>query len=78
MRINDILNINYEFGQRVCYLRKLNKISQEELAFRCDINKNYLSDVERGTRNPTLKVVNKIAKGLGITLEELFKGLGEK
>ncbi len=70
------IDINYEFGKRIQYLRKKKGWSQEEFAFECDINKNYLSDVERGRRNPTLKVLEKIAKGLGITLEELFKGLG--
>ena len=40
MKITDI-NINYEFGRRVNYLRKLQKITIEELAFRCNLNKNY-------------------------------------
>lgn len=76
MEIRDF-DINFEFGKRIQYLRKIRKISQEELAFRCDINKNYLSDLERGERNPTLKVIEKISIGLGISLEELFKGLGD-
>lgn len=75
MGIN-IFDVNYQLGKRIYFLRMERKISQEELAFRSDINKNYLSDVERGTRNPTLKVVAKIAKGLNITIEELFKGIG--
>lgn len=70
------LDINHEFGKRIQFLRKKKGWSQEQFAFECDINKNYLSDVERGRRNPTLKVLEKIANGLGITLEELFKGLG--
>ena len=41
MKITDI-NINYEFGRRVNYLRKLQKITIEELAFICNLNKNYL------------------------------------
>ena len=72
MKINEIIDINYEFGKRVKYLRNKLNISQEELAFRCNINKNYLSDVERGERNPTLKVIQKIANGLNI---ELFLGI---
>lgn len=75
MAIN-IFDVNYQLGKRIYFLRMERKISQEELAFRSNINKNYLSDVERGTRNPTLKVVAKIAKGLNITIEELFKGIG--
>ncbi|MCI6789311.1 MAG: helix-turn-helix transcriptional regulator [Mollicutes bacterium] len=77
MKITDI-NINYEFGRRVNYLRKLQKITIEELAFRCNLNKNYLGDIERGKRNPTLEVIDKISKGLNISLEKLFSGIGIK
>lgn len=45
------------------------------LALECDITKNYLSDLERGERNPSVMVLNKIAKGLKVTLEELMKGV---
>ncbi len=72
----DKLNINVEMGKRIEYLRKQKKFTQEELAFRSNINKNYLCDIEKGRRNPTLIILNKIANGLEITLEELFKGVG--
>ena len=77
MKITDI-NINYEFGRRVNYLRKLQKITIEELAFRRSLNKKYLGDIERGKRNPTLEVIDKISKGLNISLEKLFSGIGIK
>jgi len=72
----DKLNINIEMGKRIEYLRKQKKFTQEELAFRSNINKNYLCDIEKGRRNPTLIILSKIANGLEITLEELFKGVG--
>lgn len=72
----DKLNINVEMGKRIEYLRKQKKFTQEELAFRSNINKNYLCDIEKGRRNPTLIILKKIANGLEITLEELFKGVG--
>lgn len=56
-------NINIKFGRRVKELRLIQNISQEELAFRCQLSKNYVSDVERGTRNVTLKVVENLHKG---------------
>lgn len=73
---NDEISIQVEFGKRIRYLREKKRISQEELAFRCNLNKNYISDIERGTRNPTLKVIEKLAEGLEIKLTELFFGLG--
>ena len=37
-----------------------------------DLNKNYLSDVERGRRNLSLKAIEKIAKGLNVPIDALF------
>ena len=67
--MNDIL---IKFGKRVRSLRILACLSIEELAFRADINKNYLSDVERGTRKLSLKAIEKIAKGLNVPIDALF------
>lgn len=69
------MDINRQLGMRIKYLRSLKKWSQEDLALEAGINKNYLSDLERGSRNPTVKILDKIARTLGITLEELFKGI---
>ena len=68
----DMENINIKFGRRVKELRLIQNISQEELAFRCQLSKNYVSDVERGTRNVTLKVVEKFAQGLKVPVHILF------
>ena len=75
-KINNDIDANYELGKRIQYLRSNRKMSQEDLALECEINKNYLSDLERGCRNPTVKVLARIARGLGISLSELFKGVG--
>ena len=75
-KINNDIDANYELGKRIQYLRSNRKMSQEDLALECEINKNYLSDLERGCRNPTVKVLAKVARGLGISLSELFKGVG--
>ena len=64
--------IEQKFGMRIRELREMENISQEELAFRCDISKNYLSDIERGTRNVSLQVIEKIAEGFNISESELF------
>ena len=69
------MKIEEQLGMRIKYLRKRKGLSQEDLALEADINKNYLSDLERGTRNPTLKVLEKISIALGITISELTKGL---
>jgi Predicted transcription factor, homolog of eukaryotic MBF1 len=75
MKIEKSIDVNYQLGQRVRYLRIKAKKTIEELAFESNINTNYLSDLERGNRNPTLKVINKIAIGLKISLSELLMGI---
>ena len=47
-------------------------LTQEELAHQSGLDRSYIGGVERGERNPTLTVIEKIAKGLGISLAELF------
>ncbi|MFQ8706510.1 MAG: helix-turn-helix domain-containing protein [Thomasclavelia sp.] len=65
--------IEIRFGQRVKEIRLKQNISQEELAFRCGLSKNYISDVERGTRNISLKSIEKIAEGFAINIKDLFE-----
>ena len=69
------MNTLTQLGMRIRYLRKQKGMSQLDLALESDVNKNYISDLERGERNPTVKVLEKIAKAFGISLEELFKGI---
>ena len=63
------------FGQLIVERRKALGISQEELAFRSDLDRTYVSGLERGVRNPSLTAIVKVATGLGITTDKLLKGL---
>jgi CheY-like chemotaxis protein/DNA-binding XRE family transcriptional regulator len=47
-------------------------ITQEELAWRADLHRTYLADIERGARNVTLRTVANLAKALHITVGNLF------
>lgn len=69
------MNINTQLGMRIRYLRKKKGLSQENLALDSGINKNYLSDLERGMRNPTVNILEKLAVTLGVSLSELFMGI---
>ncbi|ATZ16793.1 transcriptional regulator [Williamsoniiplasma luminosum] len=53
--------------------REKQKISQEELSFRSDLHKNYISDIELAKRNPSIKSLLKLANGLEIDWLDLLK-----
>ena len=69
------MTISKQLGYRIRYLRQNKGLSIETLALEAEINRNYLGDLERGVRNPTVVVLNKIAKALEIDLSVLFEGI---
>ena len=71
------MTINKQLGARIRYLRQQKNMTIEDLALEAEINRNYLCDLERGTRNPTVVVLNKIAKALEINLSTLVEGIVE-
>jgi CheY-like chemotaxis protein len=51
-------------------------ISQEELAHRAGLHRTYLSDLERGTRNPSIESIEKLAGALQVSISRLFESVG--
>ncbi|MFA4995712.1 MAG: helix-turn-helix transcriptional regulator [Patescibacteria group bacterium] len=68
----ELKSITKKFGQRIRDERTKQGISQEELGFRTGLDRTYISGIERGERNPSLKNIAKIAIALKINLNELF------
>ena len=67
----DILNIL--IGYQIKEKRLQKEMSQEELAKKSGIDQSDLSKMERGTLNPSVKMLKKIAKGLGLKLKLSFE-----
>lgn len=63
------------FGKRVQDLRKKKGLSQEKFALLINMDRTYFASVESGKRNISIENIAKIANGLNVTLEELFRGL---
>lgn len=59
------------------YFRHQNGISQEGLADICQLHRTYIGSVERCERNITLTTLEKLAKGLGVTVSDLLTPRGE-
>ena len=69
------MDIYVQLGKRVAYLRKQKKMSQLTLALEANINKNYISDLERGKRNPSLMILSRLSKALGCDMSTLLQGV---
>lgn len=61
-------------GKNVRRLRLQKGMTQEELAFEAEIDLTYIGGIERGRRNPSLMVLVRIAKALGVQLPRLLEG----
>jgi transcriptional regulator with XRE-family HTH domain len=75
MRTTSSEAVYKELGKRIVAARKTNSMSQERLAADSGIDRSHMGFIEQGRRKPTLSTLFKIVKTLGISLEQLFKGL---
>jgi transcriptional regulator with XRE-family HTH domain len=65
------MDVRTRVGLNLQALRRSRGLSQEELAHRAEIHQTYLSGVERGRRNPSLMVLQRIALALDADVEDL-------
>jgi transcriptional regulator with XRE-family HTH domain len=70
-----VYDLRPALGSRIKQLRASLGMTQEELAARAGMHWSYLSDLERGRQTPTMDMVNRLARGLGVTLAEFFAPL---
>jgi transcriptional regulator with XRE-family HTH domain len=68
-------DIAQRFGDRLRQLRKAMGLSQEVFADRCGLDRTYISGIERGKRNVSLRNIEVLAKTLGVTISQLTDGL---
>ena len=68
-------DITQKFGSRVQALRHRADLSQEEFAARCELDRTYISGIERGKRNVALRNIEAIARVLNLSISQLTKGL---
>ena len=64
--------IQKQFGSRMRALRQRKGLSQEQLAYFCNLDRTYVGSVERGERNISLVNIHVIAVALGVEPKELF------
>jgi transcriptional regulator with XRE-family HTH domain len=62
-------------GANVRKLRHAKGVSQEELALDAGMKRSYVSDLERGTRNPSVRALGRLAEALDVEPSELLKAV---
>ena len=67
------MDVRRRVGMNLRKYRREKGLSQEDLAFECEIHRTYISGLERGIRNPTIVILEKIAVALGIPSARLLE-----
>jgi len=62
-------------GEKIRTERKKVRLSQEKLAEKADLNRNYIGEIERAEKKITLETLWKIAKALGVRIRDLVADL---
>ena len=66
------MEIKKDIGLRIKELRTKLGISQQELSYRCDLDRTYITSVENGKRNISIVNLEKIAHALNLTIKDFF------
>ncbi len=66
------MDINEQVGSRIAYLRKKKDLSQQKFANEADIERSYLTHVEKGRKNISLNTLKKITSALDVSLKDFF------
>lgn len=67
------MDIRRQVGRNLARFRKEKGLTQEELAFDCELDRTYISGIERGIRNPTVLIIQKISVALKIAPYQLLE-----
>jgi CheY-like chemotaxis protein len=72
-RIMATIDLKILLGVAIKTKRTSMRISQEELAYRAGLHRTYVSDLERGARNPSMDTIEKLARALQLSVSTLFE-----
>lgn len=66
------MDIKLKIGQRIRELRKELEISQEALAYKAEVDRTYVTDVENGRRNVSIEILERIIVALNVSMSYFF------
>lgn len=66
------MNINERIASRIRELREEKKLTQEQLAWKSEVNRTFMNHVESGRRNISVETLDKILTGLEFSFQDFF------
>lgn len=66
------MDVKIAIGQRIADLRKAKNLSQQQFAYGADVERSYLSHLEKGRKNISVDMLVRITTALEITLKDFF------
>lgn len=66
------MNLKEKIGLRIRELRKEQDLSQEGLAYKSEVDRTYVTDVENGRRNVSVEILERLIKALDISIADFF------
>jgi len=66
------MDIKLKIGQRIREIRKVLNISQETLAYKAEVDRTYVTDIENGRRNVSMEILERLISALDISFTEFF------
>lgn len=70
--ILQVMNLKEKFGHKIKTLREQKDYSIEYLANVANIDRTYISEIEKGKRNVSLLIIEKLSKALEVSIQDLF------
>jgi transcriptional regulator with XRE-family HTH domain len=67
------MDIKKKFGETVKRLRLEKGLSQEALALEAEIDRTYIPSIEKGERNVSITIIEKLSKALKVSISSMFE-----
>ena len=67
------MDIKQKFGRKLKEIRLIKGLTQEKLANIADLDRTYIPSIEKGERNVSITVIEKLAKALDVEMIDLIK-----
>ena len=66
------MDLKIKVGRRITQLRKAGNLSQEKFSYGADMERTYLTHIEKGRKNISLSTLEKITSALNISIKDFF------